>query len=170
MKKLMISLLLVGGTLSPAAAEKYAAILKDAKVYEEADPQGFVAQNMKGKDITVSTGMVFEVVDEKPGWYVVEYSPGIRGFLVQSFTVPSGELQKPEAGDYPLSNNKEVIVNVAFADGAWTLSSNGLNLSGQQKGNVVAFSDKEGNMKYSLVKFGGKNYIFDYSNDITHFF
>jgi len=170
MNKLILTSTLLFGSVLMMSAEKYAAVLKDTKIFEEPDAQGFTAQNQNGDEITVNAGMVFNILEEKPGWYVVEYSPGIRGYIVQSFTVPVNELQKPTGGDYSLANNKTVIVNVALADGAWTLSREGKNLTGLEKGNVVAFPDSKGVIKYTIVKFGGKTYVYDYSNALTHFF
>lgn len=153
-----------------AMAENYMVVLKETKVFDEPNVNGYVTKNQNDQEVVLSAGMAFKIVETRQGWEMIEYSPGLRGMVMSSYGVPAANLKKPAAGSFTVANQKGNTVDVALAEGAWTLTSDGKNYKGEEFGNVVIFFDADGNQAFSLTNVGGKPSVYSYSNDITKFF
>ena len=172
MKKYFYLLLFVLtlGFVKTANAEELAVILTGSKIYEEPKATGYVAKNMDDREVTVEKGMVFKILDKANGWDIVEYSPGLRGYIMETVMASSSDLSDPLAGGYNPSNNPSVVVNISEADGVWTLSENGHNYKGIRNGKVVVFVDSKNQIAYSLVAINGNQIVYGYDNSLTKFF
>lgn len=153
-----------------ARGEEYAVIMTDSKIYEEPNARGYVAKNMNDEEVTVSKGMVFKVLEKTNGWEIVEYTPGLRGYIMETVVAPSADLSAPVAGGYNPVNNPAEVANISNADGVWTISVNGHNLKGNKSGNVIVFLDDKNQMAYSLVVIDGRKMVYSYDNSLTKFF
>ena len=81
MKKFRFTLfaLLCGLTLS-AFADNYIAIGKEGKVYDEPNTK-YATLNQNNQEVNVVPGMAFKQLEKSPGWYMIEYSPGLRAYI-----------------------------------------------------------------------------------------
>lgn len=153
-----------------ASAQDYAVILNNTKVFEEPNARGYVAKNMNDEEVSLAKGMVFKVLDKSNGWDIVEYSPGLRGYIMGNSTASESDLTLPQAGGYNPINAPKEVANISFADGVWTISVNGHNYKGTKSGNVVVFLNEQGQVAYSIVVLGGESLVYTYDNNITKFF
>ncbi len=167
--KILAAALLLGAA-QYVMGETYMVVMKETKVFDEPNVNGYVTKNQNDQEVVLSEGMAFKIVETRKGWEMIEYSPGLRGMVMSSYGVPSDNLKKPSAGSFNVSNQSGNIVDVALAEGVWTLTSAGKNYKGQEFGNVVIFFDTNGNQAFSLTNVGGKTAVYCYSNDITKFF
>lgn len=79
MKSLMLGISLsCSAFLFPAMSQSYVVLAKDAKVFDEPNPT-YVTLNQKNKEVAPVAGMAFKKIEDKAGWSMVEYSPGLRG-------------------------------------------------------------------------------------------
>lgn len=156
---------------SAAYADNYVVIGKETKVFETPVAKDeFAAVNSADKPVLLQLGMAFKIEEEKGGWYVVEYTPGLRGMVMLNVVADTSTLKTPAPGDYTVSNNPSEKVKVSSASGAWSLGSGSGNFSGTLCGNVVVFKDANGATKYTLVNLQGTPRLFNYDNSVTRFF
>lgn len=152
-------------------AENYIVIGKDSKVFESPMARDeFAAVNKDDIPIVLKAGMAFKANEQKAGWYVVEYSPGIRGMVMQSVIAPASAVKTPMAGTYKVANNSAEEVTVSGSGDSWSLKSGGVSLSGFKDGDIVVFADNSGNIKYTFLNYNGKPTVFNYDNTVTNYF
>lgn len=150
-----------------AFADDYIAVGREGKVFDDPSPK-YVTLNEKNEEVTVIPGMVFKTNEHKPGWYMIEYSPGLHAYL--SETVVSNNTVAPKAGTYDVRNNPGHKLAVENSAGNWTAAADGKSYAGSQNGNIVVFTDASGNSAYSLVDFGDGPIVICYDNSVTRFF
>ncbi len=140
MKKLLVSVLVSACFAACAYAETNIVIGKDTKVFESAVAKDeYAAVNQSDKPVILVAGMAFSVKEQKAGWYVVEYSPGLRGMVMQNVVADNSVVKAPSAGTYKVVNNPSETVTI-FNDGNnWTLKSGSKVLSGKGDGKAVIF-------------------------------
>ncbi len=160
-----ISLLL---SLNMALAETFVAVDKPAKIFDEPNVKGYVTLNTKNQEVTPSPGMVFKSLENSNGWHLVEYSPGLRGYISdQRLGTPT---HLPKAGVYKVSNKAGATIKVSSDGNAWTAEINGHSYRGTVNGNIVVFMTPDNQQAYSLVDFGDGPIAICYDNDCTGFF
>lgn len=169
MKKVMISLAGLS-VMNCVYAEGYATLVRDSEVFDSPNTKGYVTKNFDGDDVKLSVGMIVPVQESKNAWSLVEFSPGLRGYIMDSVIAKEARRSAPKAGSYNVTNNSKVIVNISNADGSWTLGYNGKNYSGKAVDGGVIFLNADKQIAYSLSVVDGKAYVYDYSNTVTHFF
>lgn len=148
------------------AAESYLVVSSPAKVYDQPSAKGYVTTNRQDEDVILKPGMAFIVEETNAGWHKIQYSPGIRGFIMDSSVEKQAVL--PAAGTFKVVNTSEDAV-LAYSGTEWTLTVNGKTLKGRVIGSVIVFNNEFGNPSYIVTKTGGKTYIFNYDNNITNF-
>lgn len=153
-----------------AFSQSYVVVNIDTKVFDQPNAQEYVTQNQQGQDVVLSPGMAFLNTDSTPGWDVIEYTPGLRGYIMKTNEVAASALKAPAPGAYKVNNNPSQTVTVAHANGAWSLKAGAAPLSGKAFGNIIVFFDKNGNQAYTLVDYGKGPVVMTYSNSVTHFF
>ncbi len=171
MKKILVSILFSVCATVCAHAETNIVIGKDTKVFESAVAKDeYAAVNQNDQHVILVTGMAFPVKDQKAGWYVVEYSAGLRGMVMQNVVADNSVVKAPATGTYKVANNPAETVTISNTGNDWTLKSGTKSFSGKGDGKAVVFTSADGNMKYSLTNISGKPAVFNYDNSVTKFF
>ena len=114
--------------------------------------------------------MCFEVKEEKGGWYVIEYTNGLRGNVMQNTVVSPDAVKMPTAGKYTVNNSPSQSSTLSKVGDDWSLTVGSKNLKGKTSSNVILFQNEDGSLAYSLTMLNGKPYLFCYDNSVTHFF
>lgn len=149
-------------------AEDFVVISKESKVFDEPDATGYVTLNTKNEEVVLQPGMVFKVHDNSQGWYIIEYSPGLRGYLSEQAKALS--TFSPKAGTYIVSNNPSQKMTTSVNATQWTGKIGDKQYSGKAFGNVVIFFDEMGNPAYSLTDIGNGAVVMTYDNAVTRYF
>lgn len=148
-------------------AADYVAVAKDGKVFDDPSPK-YVTLNEKNQEVNVAPGMVFKTTEHTPGWYLIEYSPGLHAYL--SETVATNNFNPPTAGSYDIKNNPGHKLTVQNNNGNWSASADGKTYEGSLNGDILIFSDQNGYPAFSLVDLGQGPIAICYDNSVTHFF
>lgn len=172
MKKIKIVLLSVVAAMSAfmAEADDYVVIGHEGKVFDSPKTKSYTTTNQEGEDVVVKEGMVFKKKESRQGWDLIEYTPGLNGFILQSLEAEANSLKTPAAGSYTVANNPEAKVTVAKEGTNWIATSGAKKYSGQLHDGAVIFYDADGNIALSLVVLNGTPVVFDYDNTLTRFF
>lgn len=167
MKKLFnfLALFLIG--FVPMAAEDYIAIAKDGNVYDEANAK-YITVNQNNDDVAVMPGMVFATAQHTPGWYKVEYSPGIHAFIPEQITANSFKPVAP--GTYDIKNNPGHKLTAQNSDGNWSAVVDGKTYNGKKMQEIIIFLNDNNNVAFSLVDIGNGPVAITYDNSVTKFF
>lgn len=149
-------------------ADGFIVVGKDSKVFDEPNAKGYVTLNQKDEEVSVLPGMVFKHHERANGWYVVEYFPGLRGYMSEQ--AKAAGCVSPKAGEYSVSNNPSQKITITNSNGKWTAIAGDGSYSGICEDNVVVFYDSKKNIAYSLVDLGDGPVIMSYDNSVTKFF
>lgn len=168
MIKRIFGLTLVALLASGAAiAEDYVAIAKEGKVYDEASAK-YVTLNQFDEDVVVVPGMVFATTEHTPGWYKIEYLPGMHGFIPEQ--IVGSSFNPVKAGTYDVANNPGQKLVVEGNGDNWNASTVSDNYKGEKSSEIVVFRDNMGNQVFSLVDIGNGPVVMNYDNTVTCFF
>lgn len=148
-------------------AADFVAIAKDGNIYDEASAK-YITVNQQNEDISVIPGMVFPTNEHTPGWYKIEYVPGVHAFIPEQ--IVAGSFNEPMAGSYTIVNNPGQKLNVEGSADNWNATANGQTYKGQRSQNILVFLDNQGNIAYSLVDLGNGPIAITYDDKITKFF
>lgn len=166
MKKIIFSLALsLFATLGFAA--DYIAISKDGKVYDQANGK-YITENQEGNEVSVIPGMIFSTTEHVPGWYKVEYSPGLHAFIPEQ--IVASNFNSPNPGNYQVKNNPSQSVSIKNEGNSWTANVNGKTYNGSVSEDFVIFTDASGNIAFTLVDLGQGGIVINYDNAVTKFF
>lgn len=153
----------------PMMAEDYIIIGKESKVFDTPDAsKGYVTLNQKNQEVIIKPGMVFKTLENSKGWHMIEYSPGLRGYLSEQ--VASKTTKKPLAGVYVVSNNPKIKLTIENTDGKWNASAADKKFHGTLSGNAIIFLDDNKHPAYSVVDLGEGPIVMTYDNNTTNFF
>lgn len=150
-----------------ASAQNYIAIAKDGNVYDEANAK-YITVNQENEEVNVIPGMVFSTSQHTPGWYMVEYSPGLHAFVPEQIT--ASNFSEPKAGSYQIKNQPGNTLTVNLSGSDWSASANGKNYKGNRWEDIVIFLDDNNNIAFSLVDLGNGPIAITYDNSVTKFF
>ena len=154
-----------------AAADDYVVIKYETKVFDTPVAKDeYASRNENDGFVNLFPGMAFKKTEKKTGWDVIEYSPGLRGMIMQNMEAGVTDLKTPAPGTYKVANNPKENVSVSVKGDVWTLKSVAKTFSGRIIDNVVVFFDPDVNPAYTLVTMNGKTYVYNYSNALTKFF
>ncbi|MDE6578314.1 MAG: hypothetical protein K2J82_08145 [Muribaculaceae bacterium] len=172
MSKSIFSRMLASGVAfllsSMMFAENYVAVEKQAKIFDEPNVKGYVTLNTKNQEVSPIPGMIFKSLESNNGWQLVEYSPGLRGYLSDQFIgLPS---RLPSEGTYTVANNRNLKLIAHRTENGWTAEVNGLKYNGQVVDNAVIFFNSDNLPAFSLVDFGQGVIAISYDNNSTGFF
>lgn len=164
----VITLLTIGGQWLNA---KRIIISADTKVFETAVAKDeYCAVNSNDEPVILLKGMAFPVNENKSGWYVIEYSPGLRGMITTNVVADASSISAPNFGVFTVNNSPKDKVTVTKQGDGYILKSADKEFKGDIEDNVVIFKNKEGAQIYSLTIQDGKPVVYDYSNSVTKFF
>ncbi|MCH5238957.1 MAG: hypothetical protein J1F38_01920 [Muribaculaceae bacterium] len=169
MKAIKFALSLVIGISSIGAAysQDYIAIAKEGNVYDEANAK-YITVNQYNDDVAVIPGMVFLTTEHNPGWYKIEYSPGLHAFIPDQIAASS--FKPVVAGTYNIQNNSGKKIDVSGSDNQWNGSVDGKSYKGKMVGDILIFLDDSNKPAFSLVDFGSGPIAITYDNSVTKFF
>lgn len=148
-------------------AQDYIAIAKNGNVYDEANTK-YITVNQNNDDVAVVTGMVFATNQHTPGWYKVEYSPGLHAFIPDQIAASSFKSVKP--GTYQIKNNPGQSLTAQQAGDEWTANVNGKSYKGKKVQEIVLFFDNGNQPAFSIVDLGSGPIAISYDNAVTKFF
>lgn len=167
MKKFLLALIFGSLSLVNINATDFIAVGKDGKVYDEANAK-YVTLNQNNDDVNVVSGMVFATTEHTPGWYKVEYSPGLHAFIPEQ--IVTGDLRQVQPGTFEIKNNPVQKLNVQGSGENWSANIDGKNYKGTLYGDILVFVDENNKVAYSLVDLGNGPIAITYDNSITNFF
>ena len=167
MKKILLSIVLGVGACFYGFSQDYVAVAKNGNVYDEANAK-YITVNQNNDDVAVIPGMVFATSQHVPGWYKVEYSPGIHAFIPEQIT--SGNFTAVAPGTYPVANNPSQKLTVEGGGDNWTASADGKSYKGTKFQEILIFKDPSNNVAFSLVDLGNGPIAISYDNSVTKFF
>ena len=148
-------------------AADYIAISKAGNVYDEATTK-YVTVNQNNEDVSVIPGMVFLTTEHTPGWYKVEYSPGLHAFIPDQITASS--FKPIKAGTYDIKNQPGKKLSVQGDDNSWTATVEGKTYKGKAAEDIIVFMDDNNKLAFSLVDLGNGPVAITYDNSVTKFF
>lgn len=167
-KKLIVSSVVVLAALGCRATTPYVTVMKPGKVFDEPNAKGYVSLNTRNEEVNLVPGMVFKVIEKGNGWDIVEYSPGLRGYVPSQIIGQPDVL--PKGGTYKVANNPKETLTISTDGKGWKAISGTTILDGQIVGNAIIFSDKNGNQVYSLVELADGPVVMTYVGSVTGFF
>ena len=150
-----------------ATAGDYVAVAKDGNVYDEANAK-YITLNQNNDEVSVIPGMVFETFQHTPGWYKVEYSPGLHAFIPEQIVATN--FVEPKAGTYDIKNNPGKKLTVDGSGSNWNATANGKSYKGTRAEDILIFVDESNNTAFSLVDLGNGPVAITYDNAVTKFF
>lgn len=150
----------------PLIANDYVVVNKEGNVYDMANAK-YATENQNGEAVVIIPGMVFSTSEHTPGWYKVEYSPGLNAFMPEAVVAES--FVAPKAGSFQVANQPGNNVIIESSGNSWTLTSNGNQYSGEEIGNIVIFTDNN-NIVFTEVDLGQGPIVINYDNAVTKFF
>lgn len=162
-------MLLAAGIFSQAivADDTFIVVGKQAKVFDTPNAKGYVTLNQKNEEVVLQPGMSFKSLEQSQGWTLIEYSPGLRGYVANQMLVSPIEVRP---GSYKISNNTSKSLKVEKSAEGWNATVDSKTYTGKQFGNVVIFFDEKNIPAYSLVDIGNGPIASTYSNEVTKFF
>ncbi|MCH5228804.1 MAG: hypothetical protein J1F12_02270 [Muribaculaceae bacterium] len=166
MKKIL-SFLLFMAISSVVYAQNYIAISKNGNVYDEANAK-YITVNQNNDDVAVIPGMVFATSQRTPGWYKVEYSPGLHAFIPEQIAATDFKVIQP--GKYEISNYPGHQLTVDKKGDEWQATSDGKTFKGQKYQDILVFLDDNKKVAFSLVDIGNGPVAITYDNSVTKFF
>ena len=149
------------------SASDYVAVGKNGNVYDEANAK-YITANQDNDDVSVIPGMVFLTSGHTPGWYKVEYSPGLHAFLPEA--IVATDFSQVSPGTYEISNKPGTQMKVDNSGDEWTATVNGKTYKGTKTQEYVIFTDDSNNVAFSLVDLGNGPIAITYDNSVTKFF
>lgn len=167
MKKFLLALIFGSLSLVNINATDFIAVGKDGKVYDEANAK-YVTLNQNNDDVNVVSGMVFATTEHTPGWYKVEYSPGLHAFIPEQ--IVTGDLRQVQPGTFEIKNNPAQKLNVQGSGENWSANIDGKNYKGTLYGDILVFVNENNKVAYSLVDLGNGPIAITYDNSVTNFF
>ena len=150
----------------PALSNDYVAVAKDGNVYDEASAK-YITVNQNNEDVAVVPGMVFVTAEHTPGWYKVEYSPGIHAFIPEQITASS--LKPVTAGSYDIANNPGQKIVVTGNGNDWEASVDGKTYKGTLNENILVFLDNN-KVAFSVIDLGNGTIAITYDKSVTKFY
>ena len=167
MKKYLLIISLAISTAINIAAQDFVTVAKDGFVYDEPNAK-YITVNQDNEDVKVIPGMVFKTNQHTPGWYKVEYSPGLHAFIPEQIAATS--FNPVKSGTYELVNQPGQKIEVNINGDNSSALINGKSYKGKIYQDLVVFSDDSGNISFTLVDVGNGPIAITYSNDVTKFF
>ena len=147
-------------------ADDYIVLNKTSKVYDQPNAK-YVTENQNGDEVEAISGMVFKYTEHTPGWYKIEYSPGLHAFIPEQ--IIADNLSQPTPGTYNIANNPDESVFITD-NGEWICKTENNSLKGIEKENIVLFLNNQDIITYSLVNLDNGPIVINYDNEVTKFF
>lgn len=167
MKKLILTVSLTLGSLISAFSADYIAVAKNGNIYDEASAK-YITVNQNNDDLSVIPGMVFATTEHTPGWYKIEYSPGLHAFIPDQITASS--FKKVNPGTYDISNNPGNKITIQGNGNDWNASVGANTYKGTLNQEILIFFDNQNRVAFTVVDLGNGPVAISYDNSVTKFF
>lgn len=167
MKKLFASVAIAFAAAGSILAQDYIVVGKAGNIYDEANAK-YITVNQNNEDLSVIPGMVFAMAQHVPGWYKVEYSPGLHAFIPDQIAASTFVAVAP--GTYDIKNNPGQKITLAGSGDAWTATVDGKTYKGVKQGEIIIFTDGSKNPAFTIVDIGSGPIAINYNNAVTKFF
>lgn len=148
-------------------AEDYVAVAKPGNVYDEANAK-YITANQNNEDVAVIPGMVFSTTQHTPGWYKIEYSPGLHAFIPDQ--IAASNFTPVKEGTYEIKNIPGHKIQVQGSADNWSATVDNKNFKGKKYQEILIFLDSKNNPAYSVVDIGTGPIAISYDNAVTKFF
>ena len=165
--KYWVSAVLIILSLLSCGAQNLITVSQNGKLYDEANSK-YITLNQDNEDVNVIPGMVFSSTERTPGWYKIEYSPGLHAYIPEQIT--SNNYLSPAPGKYAVANNPKETVEISQSGDNWECKSGSTTLKGKEIENIIIFTDTNNQPSYSLVDIGTGPIVISYDNQLTKFF
>ena len=165
--KYFFATLLFSAGFNAGIAQNYVAVAKDGKVYDEASAK-YVTLNQNNDEVSVLPGMVFSSTEHTPGWYKIEYSPGLHAFIPDQIVASNFAEIKP--GTYPVANNPSKNLVVTGEADNWSAKVDNNTYKGIKFEDILIFVDTNNQPAFSIVDLGNGPIAISYDNAVTKFF
>ena len=149
------------------SAGDFIAIERNGNIYDQANAK-YITVNQNNEDIAVVPGMVFESSQHVPGWYKVEYSPGLHAYIPDQITAKN--LKPVAAGSYNIKNQPGRKISTEGNGESWKATVDGQTYKGEKIGEILIFFDNNGVKAFSIVDTGDGPVAITYDNSVTKFF
>ena len=155
-----------------ALANDYLVVAQKQRVFDEPKTDGFATTNRDGDDVVITPGMAFKAIDKGVGWAVIEYSPGLKGYVLLSMMEDQADLAAPSAGTYKVGNAAGDELTVKGMGKYWSATSkrHPVQMRGEINGPVLVFFDENDHPAYTVTLVEGKPNVIAYDNALTRFF
>lgn len=153
-----------------AMAQDYVVIGHEGYVFDKPNSKSYITTNQMGENVELLPGMVFRCAESRDGWDLIEYTPGLRGFILKAIESGAGSLGTPVPGVYPVANKPGSEAKIEANGSNWTATLDGVSYSGAIHDGALVFFDSQANPALSLVVSGGQPIVFSYDNSLTRFF
>ena len=163
---LAVCLGLIAG-VNLTVAQNYIAVAKDGNVYDESNAK-YITLNQTNDEVAVIPGMVFATTEHTPGWYKVEYSPGLHAFIPDQ--IVASNFKEIQPGSYDIKNNTGKKLKVEGSGDNWNATIAGNSFKGVKWEDILLFMDGNNQIAYSVVDLGNGPIAITYDNSITKFF
>lgn len=165
---LSITFGILSGISFNMVADDYVVVGRNAKIFDSPNVKSYVTLNSKNQEVTLIPGMALKKLESNNGWHMVEYSPGLRGFLSVQST--ANGLKIPESGSYPIRNIKNKQLKVSCKENIWKAETDNKIYKGKLFNNIVIFFNDKNQPAYSLVELEDGIIAISYDNAVTKFF
>lgn len=166
--KILLSFFFGLTSLFSLQAETFVAMATNAKVFDEPNAKGYITLNKNNEEVSPLAGMAFKVIEAKQGWFVVEYSPGLRGYISEQVT--ANKTVAPTPGTYTVKNQPKLKITASKEGDSWNATVAGKLYKGNDNNGIISFHDDNGNIAYTLINLDGNNVAMSYDNAVTKFF
>ena len=150
-----------------SAEESYITIGKPSKVFDTPNAKGYVTLNQKNEEVKLVPGMSFKSIEHSKGWHLIEYFPGLRGYVADNIL---SETSLPKPGLYKIANLPDQKIKVEKTADGWKATIGTVALKGKEIDNVIVFFNDDKTPAYTLVDLGEGPIAITYDNTVTAFF
>lgn len=165
--RLFAVLFVICMSIASIIANDYVVISKEGNIYDKANAK-YATENQNGDEVTILPGMVFSTSEHTPGWYKIEYYPGLHAFLSEALV--SQKFESPKSGTFTVSNKPATEVIITSSGNSWTLTAGNNEYIGFEAGNILIFTDNSKNVIFTQVDLGDGPIVISYDNAVTKFF
>ncbi len=168
MKKILLTLAVCFASIT-MGAQNLIVMSKEGRVFDQPNNKSYPTTNRNGENVILSPGMVFPSSNKENGWVMIQYTPGLQGYIFSQLTAGSDLLGKPVGGKYITANSNKPV-EIYNSGNQWKINVSNNTFDGEESENIVIFKNEFSNIVYSLVVLNGKPLVMDYNNEITKFF
>ncbi|MDE7380895.1 MAG: hypothetical protein K2N03_02035 [Muribaculaceae bacterium] len=152
-----------------AFSKSYLVVAREGRVFDQPNNKSYPTTNKAGDNVVVQPGMVFPLSSDSNGWSLIQYTPGLQGYIFTSISASDDQLTKPVTGKYVTVNSNLPVV-ITKNDERWEINDGKKVYTGVEDNNAIIFKNEFSNITYTLVNLNNIPIVMDYNNEVTKFF